>query len=241
MKLQEAPCRNSTVDKSNMCSGACGADGTHAVECKVGPVLKRRHDALGDVWADIMEETGATVRREAFVPEITTGRAEAWLDIWAFGFQEFRDLLLDVTVRHPASSRYLSHAADRDGYACEVAAEEKRKRYGQSNSVHNVRRVVPLPQETWGRLGDEAEALLESAAAAVSRAAGRLGRATPVSCVLRRWRSKLDACLHRLVAHQLHSSQHGLPGTARRRTAPADVCSIEPRCAFKRGQLIVGE
>ena len=236
-----APCRNTAVGKATVCPGNCSADGTHAVDCKFGPLVKRRHDALCELWAGILEEAGATVRREAFVPELINGKQEAWLDLWVIGTQECRDFLGDVIVRHPASVRFVARAAHEDGHSCAAAAEEKRKRYGQTNSVHNARKVVPLPHETWGRLGEEAEALLESAAASVTRAAARAGRATPVGCTLRRWRAKLDETLHRLVAHQLHAAQYGLPGTARRRCAPSDILSLEPRCALKDGRLAIGE
>eukprot|EP00959_Pyramimonas_sp_CCMP1952_P318850 6671558-Pyramimonas_sp.AAC.1 len=69
--------------------------------CECGPFQTRRHDDLADVYADILAEAGGFVRRELFVPELTTSRAEAWLDVWAYGVAELPDCLVDVTVRHP--------------------------------------------------------------------------------------------------------------------------------------------
>ena len=90
--------------------------------------------------------------------------------------------------------------------------------------------VWQAAHETFGRLGERAEALLAHCAAAVARAAHRRGRA-PGNC-LRRWRAQLDAALMRGVAAQLVSARFGPPGRARRRLAPADRASLEGRCAF---------
>ena len=127
--------------------------------------MKQQHEQAADMVADFCMETGAHVRREAFVAEITSDAVESWLDIWAFGTMEVSDLLIDITVRHPAESRYQPGAADSPGHAASKAAEEKYTRYPASGG----RTVTPFVLETWGRLGESAEDLLTNLAAAASR------------------------------------------------------------------------
>jgi hypothetical protein len=182
-----------------------------------------RHDTLADIYTDILEEVGAVARREVFVHEFSRTE-EAWLDVWAYGIPELADLLLDVTVRHPNSSRYLPAAAQVHGSAAAKAEEEKLKKYPASRG----RVVWPVAHETWGRLGEQAELLLSVCAAVAARRAYRRGRATG-NC-LRRWRAQLDAALHRGVAAQLVAAREGLPGRRKHSAAPADRALLESRC-----------
>ena len=66
--------------------------------------------------------------------------------------------------------------------------------------------------ETWGRLGEDGEALLTDLAASAARHAMRRGQQTTAGAFLRRWRSTLDACLLRGMARVLDASRQGLPG-----------------------------
>ena len=172
-----------------------------------------RHDGIADVYADIMEESGAYVRQEVCVLEFSNQK-EAWLDVWAYGVPELPDCLVDVTVRHPHSDRYLPSASRSAGHAAGLAEKQKDDRYPTSQG----RSVVPAAHETWGRLGSSAEALLARCAAAASRRSRRRGK-EPGNC-LRRWRAQLDAALMRGIATQLVSARCGVPGRARRRVPP---------------------
>ena len=116
------PAQSCLNEKANeeMCGESLDADGDHAVICPCGPLRIARHNGLADLYADIIEEIGGIARREVFVPEFSS-RAEAWLDVWAYGIQEMPDALLDITVRHPGAQSYLPEAARQDGYAASRA------------------------------------------------------------------------------------------------------------------------
>ena len=63
---------------------------------------------VADVLADILQQCGALVRMEVYVPAATGGTKEAWLDPSAYGLPNRPDLLFDVTVRHPRNARRLA-------------------------------------------------------------------------------------------------------------------------------------
>ena len=216
-------CMNQSAARGEACEESIDADGDHAVECERGPLRNQRHDALADDYASIMEEIGAVARREVFVAE-WSGQREAWLDVWAYGIAEVPDALLDITVRHPRAERYQPGAANAAGFAAAKAESEKDERY----PCQSGRSVWPIAHETWGRLGSQAEALLQVCAAAAARRAYRRGR-LPGNC-LRRWRARLDATLHRSIAAQLSAARGGLPGRHCRRPAPVDKACLEARC-----------
>ncbi|CAE8618940.1 unnamed protein product [Polarella glacialis] len=207
-----------------MCGETLDCDGDHAVECGTGPLRKFRHDALADIYADILEEIGAVARREVFVPEFSAGAVEAWLDVWGYGVPELPDALLDITVRHPRAVRYQPAAARTAGHAAAQGEREKHATYPAAGG----RSIWAIAHETWGRLGAQAEQLLKTCAAVAARRAWRRGRA-PGNC-LRRWRAQLDAALRRGIAAQLAAARCGLPGKQRRRQAPADRADLEARC-----------
>ena len=215
-------CMNQKLNEE-LCNEPLDAQGDRAASCGVGPLRTLRHDTLADIYADILDEVGAVVRREVFVPEFSLTE-EAWLDVWSYGIPELPDLLLDITVRHPRASRYLPGAAQEHGSAARHAEIEKLRKYPAAHG----RAVWPIAHETWGRLGDRAEQLLSICAAIAARKAHRRGRAPGNS--LRRWRAQLDAALHRGIAAQLVAAREGLPGKKRRRTAPADRALLEGRC-----------
>ena len=218
------PCRNECASRGELCGEVLDSYGGHAVICGCGPLRTRRHNDIAEVYADILEEVGALVRREIFVPELSGSGREAWLDVWAYGIQEFPDALLDITVAHPGAGLYQPAAARIEGHAAAEAEKRKSNRY----PVAGGRAVWPIAHETWGRLGGRAEQLLEACAAANSRQAYRRGR-LPGQC-LRRWRAQLDAALHRAIVIQLMAARNGLPGRARQKRSPADYAVLEEKC-----------
>ena len=219
-----AVCRNENASKGEPCGELLDSQGRHAITCGCGPLRTRRHNDIADVYADILEEVGALVRREVFVPEFSASGREAWLDVWAYGVQEFHDALLDITVVHPGATCYQPAASRSVGHTAEVAEGRKDDRYPTALG----RSVWPVAHETWGRLGERAERLLEVCGAANARRAYRHGR-LPGNCV-RRWRAQLDAALHRAIAFQLVAARDGLPGRARCKRSPLDIEAIEVRC-----------
>ena len=118
--MPTATCKNENL-RGETCNELLDTNGDHAVTCGTGPLRTLRHDGLADIYADILEEVGALVRRETFVPELSKRGKEAWLDVWGYGLIELPDLLLDITVRHPRASRYMPAAPRTHGYAAEQA------------------------------------------------------------------------------------------------------------------------
>jgi hypothetical protein len=213
-EIGEIPrCRNLAAKTMEECGEARDGFGDHAASCSFGPLRIKRHDNIAESLADIIEETGAHVRREAYVKAFSTPQSEAWLDIWAFAGLHIEDLLVDVTVRHPMASAYQPSASSRDGAAASVAEEKKLLRY----PARGGRSVVPFAMETWGRLGPSAEELMQTLASEATRHARRRGNDATAGAFLRRWRATLDAVLQKSMAKALMSARVGLPGRPHQR------------------------
>ena len=134
------------------------------------------------------------------------------LDIWAFGTAEVPDLIIDVTITHPMAVTHQPEASLTPGHAASTAEARKSQRYPAAAG----RSVTPFAMETWRRLGDEAESLLQTLAAAASRRATRRGQVLPASGYLKRWRAALDAIAQRGIAMSLLSANYGLAGRPRK-------------------------
>ena len=189
----------------------------HAFLCHLGPIRYAIHREYADVVAEFLEEAGAVVRREAFVKEIrraTSGRnpgngsGVAILDVWAFGCESLRDILVDVTHRHPMKAECQPRAAQEDGLCCRLATRDKEAGYPASAG----RSVTTACVESWGRCGVELELLLTRASATAARLDKRRGRAPAGR--LASWRARLDAVSQRAAAMALASAREGLPGEA---------------------------
>eukprot|EP00929_Paragymnodinium_shiwhaense_P021813 TRINITY_DN14119_c0_g3_i1.p1 TRINITY_DN14119_c0_g3~~TRINITY_DN14119_c0_g3_i1.p1 ORF type:complete len:260 (+),score=27.98 TRINITY_DN14119_c0_g3_i1:2-781(+) len=201
-------CKNFAAKRQEECGHTRDQHGDHSVCCAFGPWRIKRHDDVSDSIADMIDETGAHVRREAFISAFSTEAHEAWLDIWAFAGHSIQDLLVDVTIRHPMSSAYQPDASRTAGSTAAAAEEQKQKRYPPSAG----RQVRPFAMEAWGRLGADAEELLQTLAAEATLHARRRGHAATASTFLRRWRATLDAVLHKGIANSLLASRTGLAG-----------------------------
>ena len=143
----------------------------------------------------------------------------AILDVWAFGRQEIRDVLLDVTHRHPMKLQCQSRAATEDGCCCRLAAEDKEAGYPAAGG----RSITTACIESWGRCGQELEQVLTTAAAAASRQDRQRGHAP--SGRLSVWRARLDAISQRAAALAMRFAREGLPGRAPRRSGRHDHMS----------------
>ena len=212
-------CRNMKLNGEECRERTCPS-GDHAVECPCGPLRTRRHDDLADVYADIFDEIGGIARREIFVPELS-GTEEAWLDVWGYGVPELPDALLDVSVRHPRAGRYITAAAQHPGAAAAAGSRENRDKYPSRAG----RCIWPVIHETWDRLGEDAEQLLQLCAAAGRRYSHRRGRACGQE--LASWRARLDGTLQRAVCMQHASCMRGLPGRKQYRPRPLDLAALE--------------
>ena len=220
-------CQNWNATRGKICGAILDTDGNHAATCPCGPLTNFCHDGLADRWCDCLEETGLCTRRELFVPALCTPQKEAWLDIGTFGPGELGQQLFDVTVRHPAAARYEQAAANSDGATASRGDRDKNDRYGDL--------VTPLVHESWGRLNDSAESLLDSAAASAARLDWRRGR--PPGHRLQRWRAQLDADLQRAQARMQLAAVNGMPGRPHRRLLPVDLATLQTHGAWppKRG------
>ena len=69
-------CCNQSLE-GEMCGEPLGLPCHHEASCPVGPARNQRHNALADELATCIAETGAHVRREAWIMEFTTPAAEA--------------------------------------------------------------------------------------------------------------------------------------------------------------------
>ena len=171
-------------------------------------MLIRRHEDVADCLADMLDDTGAHVRREAYIKAFCTQESDAWLDVWAFGGMHLPELIIDVTIRYPMVQRYQPSASHQPGAAAAAAEKDKQQRYPPAHG----RAVTPFAMETWGRLGQDAEELLQNMAAEATRYARRHGHTVTAGAFLKRWRATLDACLQRSVAAALLAARCGLAG-----------------------------
>ena len=103
---EQQTCQNVAAKTGERCGEDLGLYEDHAANCPCGPMRNRRHEDIADCLGQCIQETGAHVRRDAFIKALSVQGKEAWLDVWAFGGMRVRDLLIDVTVRHPMSDRY---------------------------------------------------------------------------------------------------------------------------------------
>ena len=211
-------CRNEPKSGGDRCNAAIHTNGHHCLSCMIGPARYALHNAIADLLADLLAESGAVARREVFVPEFVsaarptapeddeTHRKAAYLDVWGFGTNDINDLLIDVTIRNAAAPRYAPHAATTAGATARKAADEKQQRYPPRGG----RRATTFAVESWGRLGAEGEALLLTLRAAADRHAARSGHVQLGRFA--RWRRQLDAVVQRGIARCIHSATCGLPG-----------------------------
>ena len=205
-------CMNMKAD-GDLCEECLDPEGDHAASCPCGPLRIQRHNAYADGLADNLLETGAHVRREAWIQELATDDADAVLDIWAFGSSDIADVLVDVTIRHPMSATYQPSASHNIATAATAGERSKFARYPAAHG----RAVTPFAIETWGRLGKHAEELLQKMVAAATRRNMMRGHAASPGSILKRWRAALDAILQRGMAMSLLSARYGLPGKQHRR------------------------
>ena len=124
--------------ESGECSKPLDADGFHALTCRVGGLVIRRHHSLRDAFAWIGRAAGYVSSTEVLEPSWTRVRTNArgeWvveqarLDCRFLGPPDDPLVYGDVVVTHPEGSAWLHAAADVDGAAAAGAADGKHRRY----------------------------------------------------------------------------------------------------------------
>ena len=160
-------------DSEKTCAELLGHGNAHEVDCPVGPLSIQRHSHISEPWCRMAQSCGCLARREVVVPEFYDHKKEesAFLDVLFMGHPDFPYFLGDVIIINPAAKRYQPGAAKVPGYAAIRAADEKHRRYPTKRGVG----MVPLVQEAYGRLGEEAEDTLTRLAVAHSRKSRRKG------------------------------------------------------------------
>ena len=182
------------------------ADGFHALTCRVGGLVIRRHNTLRDVFAWIGRAAGYTSSTEVYEPAWTRARTnargeleveQARLDCRFEGPPSDPLVYGDVVVTHPEGSAWLHAAADTDGAAAAGAADGKHRRYPAWALPGG--RLVPFAVETLGRWGAEALEWLRGAVDAVAEvdpqvaAAGHWGKIA----LLNAWQTRLSVALQK--------------------------------------------
>ena len=128
-------------------------------------------------------------------------RVEAYLDIVVSDAAEGLLLHLDTTVRHPGTAGALQRGSARKvGVALTQASREKHNRYPASDGF----KVTPLTAECWGRIGYEAEELIEGMAQIASRRRLRAGE-LPINFA-KTWRSRISTSLQIALSMSLHDA-----------------------------------
>ena len=208
------------------CKGVLDERSVHALGCKLGGLLYRRHNSLRDLLKSFLQQAGYCCETEQWEPRWNRpvrgpngepifqrdaagaiirdqhGRPvplleRARLDLrWEAPPEEPRGYG-DVVVSLPTASSYEARATATDGATAELHARLKHVRH----PAEAVRpgRLYALSVEAYGRWGEEANQLLHHAAArAAARSAGvhRLG-GRGSSAVFGRWHAHLSCCLQK--------------------------------------------
>eukprot|EP00969_Alexandrium_andersonii_P069142 3050264-Alexandrium_andersonii.AAC.1 len=177
-------CAHKSADTGRVCGARLDAEGTHAVSCKTGGAVVKRHDGVVGALTHHIEEGGGSVQTgvlmEQVVPYAAAPGSQARMDIVtadALG----RRMLIDVTVVSPFTvAAVRAGSTTHPGTAAAIGEREKRAKY--SNTTVN-----PFVLETLGRMG--------SCASSVIRRIVQGGRDRPlriaavmqdVSCTLQR-------------------------------------------------------
>ena len=142
-------------------------DVTHALKCKKGGWVRRRHEEVKRAWVTLFKRVSPTVLDEPHLPSpvgvrfekaSTTTDLEARADILVRGlFHPHQDAYTDVTVVDTAADCY-----QRQGMSATsvLKAKETRKRGKYEERVRLGGSFAPLACSVYGTLAPEANAIL---------------------------------------------------------------------------------
>ncbi|MGZ6209896.1 MAG: reverse transcriptase domain-containing protein, partial [Syntrophales bacterium] len=145
-----------------LCATPMDSAGYHAATCHSGPSLNRRHNTVrnsiyqlcrGAAWNPSLEkELVAEGRRiipgDVFIPK----------DI-----AHTQAIAIDVTITHPLQNPTVAAAANRGGYAAEVAENKKIEKNGSICAKSGVE-FIPFAIEFFGKVGTKAEKFIDKMA-----------------------------------------------------------------------------
>ena len=160
----EGACCQHRGRNGQLCGAPLDRRGRHALTCKLGGGVDRRHNNIHD-WA------AATYAGCSGLPATTEQHVPAWdranpysgeweearLDVATADVNTGQPLYVDVVVKTAFSvdAATLRRRARRDGCAASDAAAGKRRRYANAGA-----QLVPFALEAGGRASDEAAAFV---------------------------------------------------------------------------------
>ena len=141
-------------NQQTACGAALDADGTHALLCRLGGHVVRRHNKLRDTLADILGDVlESTVHIEQHPAEVTEDERRP--DISFIDYRGMRQWI-DVAVVTPHPRSLPGQATlMRTGALCETMEATKRRKY-------NMLSISPAVMEHLGHLGQGLCTLLRS-------------------------------------------------------------------------------
>ena len=166
------------------------------------------HNSVANVVLEWCRCAGFSSHREVVVPEWAQWSHdrqgnpvcnEAILDIEASRPWLAETLHIDVTVRNPATARYLREAdgcssSNTNGHALQIAAAEKHKRYPPRSGIM----CTPAAVEIFGRVGPEFLDLMDHLAAAAATHDVDFGM--PAVGWRRKWEERLSIVVQKSLA-----------------------------------------
>ena len=176
-----------------VCRADLGLRGEHFDLCRHAASRIRPHTAMVAMLARRCRASGAHVDVERVVPHLCVWKSDhacidAVMDVVAWWPGRLLQHCVDCTIRSPHATRY-GVEEDITGRA----QREKHRRYGEE--------VWPLATTTYGRLGEEGDALLE-VLVAEARAADGESTATQRGAVSS-WRRDIERAVQHALADQI--------------------------------------
>ena len=184
------------------CNAPADPDGHHAVQCKTGGAPYAAHSQGSNILLAATQQAGYQARREQIVPEFATPACPSpQIDVEGWSTTGLQRLLIDFSIRHPASSHYSVGQIP-----TEVADREKAGHYVGRQGL----KVICAAMETYGRHGAGLTALLEQLADLARERERAFG--LPPTRWLRRWRAQLSCTVAKLVGRSIQTACP--PGTS---------------------------
>lgn len=149
-------------------SGQARLTEDHLLNCQAFSVMNNRHEALKNVFVDLLRHCKLTPDFEDLAGP-GTGRINRW-DISADRYnQENQDLKVDITVVNPATRHMAPKSAKQQGAAARKARAKKRSKYKEFLKPSDD--FIPLVFESFGLIDTPVLALICSLAKRVNNVA----------------------------------------------------------------------
>jgi hypothetical protein len=121
--------------------------GDHAVTCKHGPHIIRRHNRMPYVQNIITNEAGLKSRLEK--TGLIAGRKDHPVDVLLPMFCASQDIGLDSVITHPLQTTFIDHAAGKSLVAAKAAVAKKHSDDDKKCCCNGLR-LIAMAWETFG-------------------------------------------------------------------------------------------